>query len=93
MDVHKTLYPFYTPKKIPHVTRTVTRGAKLPLENFCHPLEKCVGYGLKLLDTVQKCGSLSENSSPLLVSQAGYGPARYGKNNKKRFVCSNNQVC
>ena len=27
MDVHKTLYPFYTNKKIPHVTATVTRNA------------------------------------------------------------------
>jgi len=27
------------------------------------------------LDTVRKFGPLSENSTPLLVSQAGYGPA------------------
>jgi len=37
-------------------------------------LEKCVGHNLKLLDVVQKFGPLSENFSPLLVSQAGYGP-------------------
>jgi len=24
MDVHKTLYPFYTTKKMPHVTVTIT---------------------------------------------------------------------
>jgi len=59
-------------------------GAKPLQENFLPPLEKCVGYSLKLLDIVQKIwaplkkkfGSLSENSSSLLVSQAGYGPAK-----------------
>jgi len=29
MDVHKTLYPFYTTKKIPHVTVTITKNATL----------------------------------------------------------------
>ena len=29
-------------------------GAKPPLEHFSPPLEKCVGYSLKLLDIVQK---------------------------------------
>jgi len=33
--------------------------------------------GLKVLDTVKKIGSLSENSAPL-VSQAGYGPSLPG---------------
>jgi len=37
-------------------------------------LERCVVHRLKLLDVVQKFGPLPENSSPLLVSQAGYGP-------------------
>jgi len=54
--------------------RPVTRGAMPPLENFSPPLEKRVGYSSKLLDIVQKFGSLSESSSPFLVSQAGYGP-------------------
>ena len=29
MDVHKTLYPFYTTKKMPHVTVTITKNALL----------------------------------------------------------------
>ena len=29
LDVHKTLYPFYTTKKMPHVTVTVTKDASL----------------------------------------------------------------
>jgi len=37
------------------------------LKFFSPPLEKCVGHSLKNL-------GLSENSSPHLVSQAGYGP-------------------
>jgi len=38
-------------------SRPVTRGCKEgegPLEIFSPPLEKCVGYSLKLLDIVQK---------------------------------------
>jgi len=27
MDVHKTLYSFYTTKKMPHVTATVAKNA------------------------------------------------------------------
>jgi len=27
MDVHKTLYPFYTTKKMPHVMATVAKKA------------------------------------------------------------------
>jgi len=27
MDVHKTLWPFYTTKKMPHITATVTKNA------------------------------------------------------------------
>jgi len=34
----------------------------------------CVGHNFKLLDIVKNFGPLSENSSLLLVSQAGYGP-------------------
>jgi len=40
------------------------------------PLDKCVGHTLKLLDIAKKFGPLSENFSPLLVSQDGYGPGR-----------------
>jgi len=29
MDVHKSLYPFYTTKKMPHVTVTITKNASL----------------------------------------------------------------
>jgi len=37
--------------------RPVTRGeqgGEAPLENFSAPMEKCVGYNLKILDIVQK---------------------------------------
>ena len=37
-------------------------------------MEKFAGHSFKLLDIVKKFGPLSENSSPLLVPQAGYGP-------------------
>jgi len=50
------------------------QGGRSPLEKFLPSLEKCAGHNLKLLDTVQKLGPLSEHSSPFLVSQAGYGP-------------------
>jgi len=30
------------------------RGAKPPLKIFLHPLEKCVGHSLKILNIVQK---------------------------------------
>jgi len=30
MDVHKTLNPFYTTKKMPHVTVTITKNPSLP---------------------------------------------------------------
>ena len=29
MDIHKTLYPFYTTKKMPHVMVTITKNASL----------------------------------------------------------------
>jgi len=29
MNVHKTLYPFYTTKKMPYVTVTITKNASL----------------------------------------------------------------
>jgi len=29
MDIHKTLYPFHTTKKMPHVTVTITKNASL----------------------------------------------------------------
>jgi len=53
-------------------------GGRSPTRNFFAPLEKCVGHNLKILDIVQKIWALSENSSPLLVFQAGYGPADTG---------------
>jgi len=52
-----------------------TQGGEAPLRNISTPLEKCVGSSLKILDIVQKIWALSENSSLLLVSQAGYGRA------------------
>ena len=59
------------------INRPVTRGKggeAPPRKIFAH-LEKCVGYSLKTVDKFKKFGPLSENSSTLLVSQAGYGPA------------------
>ena len=50
------------------------QGGRIPPRKIFAPLEKCVGHILKLLETGQKFEPLSENSSPLLVSQAGYGP-------------------
>jgi len=38
----------------PGKSKPVTRGDEAPLENFLPPLEKCVGYSLKILDVVQK---------------------------------------
>jgi len=35
-------------------TRTVTRRAKQPIENFSPPLEKCVGHIFKILGKFQK---------------------------------------
>ena len=29
IDIHETLYPFYTTKEMPHVTATVTKNASL----------------------------------------------------------------
>jgi len=46
--------------------RPGTRGRGDRKKNFT-PLEKYIGHSLKNL-------GLSENSSPLLASQAGYGP-------------------
>ena len=60
--------------------RPVTRGAAgrriPPKKHFSPSMEKSVGYSLILLEIVQKFRLFSENSSPLLVSQAGYGRAR-----------------
>ena len=53
------------------------RRGETPPRKFFAPLEKCVGSILKLLDVFQKFGPLSQNSSLPLVSQAGYGPAKY----------------
>jgi len=56
------------------VTREAQGEAKSPLEKFSPSLAKCVGHSLKLLDTVQKFLAPLTKFSPLLVSQAGYGP-------------------
>ena len=58
--------------RVPYRGRPVTRGA--PPANCFAPLEKCVGHSLILLDIVQTFGPLSEDSSPHLVSWAGYWP-------------------
>ena len=59
------------------VTRPVTKGGEVPLEKFSPPpLEKCVGYSLKLLNKVQKIWAPLRKLFAL-VSQAGYGPARH----------------
>jgi len=58
--------------------RPVTRGdageAK-PLENFSPPWKNVLGIVQNCwMGIVEKVGPLSQNSSPPLVSQAGYGP-------------------
>jgi len=55
-------------KKIAYASsRPITRGWANPLKISFAPPEN-------VLDIVKKFGPLSENSSPTLVSQAGYGP-------------------
>ena len=66
--------PFYSILNYPWYKQAGNQGGRRPLENFFTPLEKYVGHSLKLLDIILKIGPLSENSSLLLVSQAGYGP-------------------
>ena len=63
------MYPIYQ-------TRNQGRREFHPMKNF-RPLEKYFAHRLKVLDIVQKFVPLSENSSPLLRSQVGYGPAIY----------------
>ena len=58
-------------------SRPATSEGEAPSEKFSPLMEECVGLSLKLFDVVKKIGPLSENSSPHLVSQAGYGPASY----------------
>ena len=69
-------------KRKAKVDRTVWQarnqgGGEAHPRKFSPLLEKCVGYSLKILDVVNIFGPLSENSSPLLVSQASYGPAAW----------------
>ena len=52
------------------------------------PLKKCVGRSLKLLDARKKCGPLSENSSPLLMPKAVYGPASHSLTKRKKLLSS-----
>ena len=66
--------PFPVISLLKGLGRPVTKGGEAPLENFSLSLEKFVGYSLKLLDIVQKNWAPQTNISPLLVSQAGYGP-------------------
>ena len=49
--------------------RPVTKGGEAPKKIFAPPWKN-------VLDIVKKSGPLSENSLPLLVSQACYGPTR-----------------
>jgi len=60
--------------------RPITRGeqerGEAPLGKYFTPLGKDVGYSLKIFHIVQKIWAVSENSPPLLVSQAGYGSGR-----------------
>ena len=50
-------------------------GAKTPRKFFAPPGKICWTY-IKTIGHNLKIWALSENSSPLLVSQAAYGPAR-----------------
>ena len=49
------------------------RGGFAPLENFCSPWKNVLDIVWKYWTYFKRFGPLLENSSPLLVSQAGYG--------------------
>jgi len=49
------------------VNRGGAGGRTSPWENVCPPWKN-------VLDKFEKCGHLSENSSPFVVAKAGYGP-------------------
>jgi len=53
--------------------RPVTRAGEVPLEKFRH-LENVLDILQNYWTHFKKFEPLSGNSSPLLVSQAGYGP-------------------
>jgi len=52
MDVHKSLYPFYTTKEMPHVTATITKNASLAAIAKCISImtNYTVGY-LQIFNT------------------------------------------
>jgi len=54
--------------------RPGTRDGEAPLQNLSPPPWKNVLKVKTSGHSLKKCGPLSENSSPPLVSQAGYGP-------------------
>jgi len=69
MDVHKTLYRFYTPNKMPHVTRPVTRGAQggeAPPRKILPPLEKCVGHSSNYWTRYKNVGPSQKTFRPSL---------------------------
>ena len=52
MDIHKTPYPFYTTKKMPHVTAAITKNASLAAIARCISITTIytVGY-LQIFNT------------------------------------------
>jgi len=63
----------FSTDKIRAVTRG-WRGGKIPLQNCSPPWSNVLGTVENYRTWFKKVGPLSENSSPPLVSQAGYGP-------------------
>jgi len=61
-------------KTIGHRPVTGGKGGEASPTNLFAARRKSAGHSWKLLDIVWKFRTLSENSSPPLVPQAGYGP-------------------
>ena len=69
--------------------RPVTRGVQGGKDSykFFAPFEKCVEQSYELFNTAKKVGTLSENSSPPMLSQAGYGLVEKALAGLKQSFC------
>jgi len=61
-------------KTIGHRPVTREEGSKPPLQTFSPPWKNLLGIAENYWTLFEKFGPLSENSSPRLVFQVGYGP-------------------
>ena len=57
-----------------HEGQARNQGGRRPPRKLFAPFGKCAGHSVKLLVIAQKIWAPPENFSPLLGSQAGYGP-------------------